>query len=100
MTIMCMIITVTDYDHNQHFEMCIYRIIYIGKFSRYKIFEDVSLSPLSQINFRGWPFSLPLIIMERVFLKFRGCKQIHENSEIILPRKFPNIRYTNHDDKI
>ena len=93
-----MIITVTDYDCNQHFEMCI-----IIPYIYWEIFEDVSLSPLSRINFRGWPFSLPLIIMERVFfvkLKFRGCKQIHENSEIILPRKFPNIRYTNHDDKI
>ena len=53
-------------------------------------------------NFRGWvPFAnkflrmayqLPLIIIELVFfvkLKFRGCKQICENSEIVLPQKFP-----------
>ena len=60
----------------------------------FKVQNFQGLVPFAN-KFSKMAFYQPLIIMERVLfvqLKFRGCKQIHEKSEIILPQKFPNIR--------
>ena len=54
-------------------------IPYIGKFSRYKIFKDGLVAIIDNNGTSDFPV-----------VKFRGCKQIRENSEIILLRKFPN----------
>ena len=56
-------------------------IPYGEKFSRYKIFADWALAKISRKIFHG-----------STITKFRGLRQIHENRENFVPRKFLAIR--------
>ena len=68
---------------------------YSGKISRAKIFEVDLLQNSSRIKFRGSTrLSLHLYAIIRFSrINFQGSSEIHENSEIYCPRKFPAIRY-------